>query len=426
MDLNRITAKELSAHADGVVGTYERLRGRNLHIDMTRGKPAPEQLDLAEGLLTVLEPGQCRGEDGTDYRNYGILDGIPEAKRLFAAYMEVAPDEIIVGNNGSLEMMYDALVGGILFGMPGGKGPWKNEAPPKFLCPVPGYDRHFYICERLGIEMVAIEMNDDGPDMDAVEAAVRDDPAVKGIWCVPKYSNPTGIVYADRTVERLATMKVAAGDFRVIWDNAYAVHHLGDGLAAVKNLLAACKKAGHPDRVLMFGSTSKMSFPGAGVGVMASSTANIKDALVKLGTATIGPDKINQLRQVRFFRDMAGLMAHMDRQAAIIKPKFDAVEDALRRNLGGKGIATWTRPKGGYFVSVDVLDGCAADVVRLAGQAGVKLVPAGATYPYGRDPRDRNIRLAPTMPPLDEVREAMAVFCACVELAAVTKLLRAA
>jgi aspartate/methionine/tyrosine aminotransferase len=426
MDLKGKTAAELSAYADDAAGAYERLRGRNLHIDMTRGKPAPEQLDMADALLTNLTPADCRGEDGADYRNYGILDGVPEAKRLFAAYMEVAPQEIIVGGNGSLQMMYDALVGGVLFGMPGGNGPWKDQAPVKFLCPVPGYDRHFYMCERLGMQMINVDMNADGPDMDAVEAAVSADPAVKGIWCVPKYSNPTGIVYADRTVERLARMKTAAKDFRVFWDNAYAVHDLGGGLAAVKNLLAECKTADNPDRVLMFGSTSKMSFPGAGVGMMAASATNVKDALGKLAAATIGPDKINQLRQVRFFRDMDGLRAHMVRQAAVLKPRFDAVEEALARNLAGKGIATWTTPKGGYFVSVDVLDGCAAEVVRLAGQAGVKLVPAGATYPYGRDPGDRNIRLAPTMPPLADVRRAMEVFCACVELAAVNKLLRAA
>lgn len=258
MDLKAKTAQTLSAHADDVTAAYERLRGRNLQIDMTRGKPSPEQLDLADGLLTILAPGGCLGEDGTDYRNYGILDGIPEAKRFFAAYMDVLPEEIIIGGNGSLEMMYDALVGGVLFGMPGGDGPWKDQAPVKFLCPVPGYDRHFYMCERLGIEMVNIALGDDGPDMDAVEAAVGDEPAVKGIWCVPKYSNPTGIVYSDETVNRLAAMKTAAGDFRVMWDNAYAVHHLGDGLATVKNLLTACKAAGKPDRVLMFGSTSKM------------------------------------------------------------------------------------------------------------------------------------------------------------------------
>ncbi len=422
MDLKTKTAAELVERAHDLQQAYEGLRGRNLSIDMTRGKPSPEQLDLGEGLLAAMSADDCRGEDGDDYRNYGILDGIPEAKRLFADYMEVSLGEIIVGGSGSLPMMYDVIAGGVLFGMPGGEGAWKDQAPVKFLCPVPGYDRHFTICERLGLEMINILMDDEGPDMDAVEAAVKDDAAVKGIWCVPKYSNPTGVTYSDAMVERLAAMPVAAGDFRVIWDNAYAAHHLGDGPATVKNLLQACKDAGHPDRVLMFGSTSKMTFAGAGVAMMAGSITNIDDAKAKLFATTIGPDKINQLRHVRFFKDLDGLSAHMDGHAAIVAPKFDAVDEVLQSRLGGKGIATWTKPDGGYFVSVDVLDGCAAEVVRLAGEAGVKLTSAGATFPYGRDPDDRNIRLAPTMPSVDDIRTAMEIFCACVELAAVNKL----
>ncbi|MBC8338389.1 MAG: aminotransferase class I/II-fold pyridoxal phosphate-dependent enzyme [Rhodospirillales bacterium] len=426
MDLKTKTPDELAALAGEFQAAYDGLRGRNLSIDMTRGKPSPEQLDLSAGLLTAVSDDDFRGEDGTDYRNYGILDGIPEAKRLFAEYMEVTPDEIIVGGNGSLPMMYDALAGGVLFGMPGGEGaceaPWKDQTPVKFLCPVPGYDRHFTICETLGFEMINIAMDDDGPDMDAVEAAVKDDPSVKGMWCVPKYSNPTGVTYSDAVVDRLASMPVAAGDFRVIWDNAYAAHHLGNGPAVVKNLLQACKDAGNPDRVLMFGSTSKMTMAGAGVAMMAASKTNIDDALKKLFVATIGPDKINQLRHVRFFGDMDGLCAHMDKQAAIIGPKFDAVDEILERRLAGKGIATWTKPDGGYFVSVDVLDGCAADVIRLSGEAGVKLVPAGATFPYGKDPNDRNIRIAPTMPSVDDIRSAMEIFCSAVELAAANKL----
>lgn len=412
--------------ADELKQAYDGFRGRNLSIDMTRGKPSPEQLDLCAGLLTAVSDDDCMGEDGADYRNYGILAGIPEARRLFAEYMEVTPDEIIVGGNGSLPMMYDALAGGVLYGMPGGEGPWKNlgkdQAPVKFLCPVPGYDRHFTICERLGIEMINIDMDDGGLDMDAVEAAVKDDPSVKGMWCVPKYSNPTGVTYSDAVVERLGAMPVAAGDFRVIWDNAYAVHHLGDGPATVKNLLKVCKDAGNPDRVLMFGSTSKITLAGAGLAMMAASKTNIDDALGKLFAVTIGPDKINQLRHVRFFGDMDGLRAHMDKQAAIIGPKFAAVDEILESRLAGKGIATWTKPEGGYFVSVDVLDGCAAEVIRLTGEAGVKLVPAGATFPYGKDPNDRNIRIAPTMPPVADIRDAMEIFCTCVELAAVNKL----
>jgi DNA-binding transcriptional MocR family regulator len=401
---------------------YDGLRGRNLSIDMTRGKPSPEQLDLSEGLLEAMSADDCRGEDGADYRNYGFLDGIPEAKRFFGDYMDVSPDEIIVGGSGSLPLMYEALAGAVLFGMPGGEAPWKDQAPVKFLCPVPGYDRHFAICEQLGIEMINIPMNDEGPDMDAVEAAVKDDPSVKGMWCVPKYSNPTGVTYSDVVVGRLAAMPVAAGDFRVIWDNAYAAHHLGKGPTKVKNLLQACKDAGNPDRVLMFGSSSKISLAGAGVAMLAGSIANIDDVKGKMFFSTIGPDKINQLRHIRFFGDLKGLAAHMDKHAAIIGPKFDAVEEVLQRRLAGKDIATWTKPDGGYFVSVDVLDGCAAEVVRLASEAGVKLTSAGATFPYGKDPNDRNIRLAPTMPSVDDIRSAMEIFCACVELVAAKKL----
>jgi len=423
MDLTQKSAEELAGIAVQVKDTYDGLRGRNLALDMTRGKPASDQLDLADDILSVVGPGEAIGEDGTDYRNYGILDGIPEAKRFFAAYMDVATDEIIVGGNSSLTLMYDAMAGGVLFGMPGGDGPWKATGGAlKFIAPVPGYDRHFAICERLGLEMPAVEMMPDGPDMDAVEALVADDASVKGMWCVPKYSNPSGETYSDAVVERLAAMKVAAPDFRIFWDNAYNMHHLGDGPATVKNLLAACKDAGNPDRVLMFGSTSKITHAGAGVAVLAASEANLADARKKMFFSTIGSDKINQLRHVKFFGDMDGLQAHMDKQAALIGPKFEAVNEALERRLGGKGIATWTKPAGGYFVSVDVIDGCAAEVVRLAGEAGVKLTPAGATYPYGKDPNDRNIRLSPTMPSVDEIKSAMEVFCTCVELAAVAKI----
>ena len=401
---------------------YEALSRRNLQLDMTRGKPAPEQLDLSDGILGVVGPGDCIGSDGTDYRNYGILTGIPEAKAFFAAYMEVEPDNIIVGGNSSLTMMYDAIAGAVLFGVPGGRGPWRDQESVKFLCPVPGYDRHFAVCERLELEMVTVEMKDDGPDMDAVEALVAEDEGIKGIWCVPKYSNPTGIVYSDAVVDRLASMKTAAPDFRIIWDNAYAYHHLGSGPASVKHILKACNEAGTPDRPFLFGSTSKITYAGAGVAMLAASPDNIADATKKLFYASIGPDKINQLRHVRFFGDLDGLIAHMDRQAAIVAPKFAAVDGALEGHLAGKGIATWTKPEGGYFVSVDLVDGCAAEVVRLAGEVGVKLTPAGATYPLGRDPRDYNLRLAPTMPSVSEVEQAMEVFCACVELASARKL----
>lgn len=395
---------------------YDELRGRNLALDITRGKPAPAQLDLSDGLLIAVGPGEAIGEDGTDYRNYGVLAGIPEARRFFADYIGCDASRVIVGGNASLTLMYDALDGAWNFGVPGGKGPWREEGA-KVLCPVPGYDRHFAICERLGLGMISVEMREDGPDMDAVEELVANDASIKAIWCVPKYSNPTGIVYSDEVSKRLATMKTAAPDFRVLWDNAYAVHHLGDGPAEVANIQDLCDAAGNPDRPYVFVSTSKMTHAGAGVAAFAGSEANVKDLLKKLGFKTIGPDKINQLRHVRFFKDMDGVYAHMQKHAEIVAPKFAAVEAALSRHFTGKGIAEWTAPKGGYFVSVDIPDGCAAEAVRLAAEAGVKITPAGATFPYGKDPRDRNIRIAPTMPTVEEVEKAMEVFCACVELA---------
>ena len=421
MTLFSKSAEELDAHVAAMKENYDDLRGRNLALDMTRGKPAAEQLALSDEILTIVKPGETDGDDGTDYRNYGILDGIPEAKKLFADYMDVTEKQIMACGNSSLQIMYDILAGATLFGMPGGK-PWKDHGKIKFLCPVPGYDRHFGICERLGIEMINVDMSETGPDMDQVEALVKKDATIKGIWCVPKYSNPTGITFSDKVVDRLAAMEVAAQDFRIIWDNAYAVHRFDGKLDPVKNLLKACKKAGHEDRALMVGSTSKITHAGSGVAVLAASETNIADARKKLSFSSIGPDKINQLRHVKFFGDMKGLHKHMDGHAEIVAPKFKAVLDALEKNLSGKGIASWTTPKGGYFVSVDVMDGCAAEVVRLAGEAGVKLTPAGATYPYGKDPRDRNIRIAPTMPNVEEIKQAMEVFCACVELACSRKL----
>lgn len=396
---------------------HQELKGRNLGLDMTRGKPSPDQLDLSDEIFGLIGPRDCVGEDGTDYRNYGVPAGIPEARRFFSAFIGAPADQVLIGGNSSLSLMYDAVAGATLFGVPGGAGPWGQQSKPKFICPVPGYDRHFAICERLGIEMVTVEMADDGPDMDAVEGLAAEDESVKGIWCVPKYSNPTGAVYSDRVVERLAAMPTAASDFRIFWDNAYAFHHLGDGPAPLRNILDACHAAGTTDRPLMFGSTSKITLAGAGVAIIAASKANIADARHRMSFSTIGHDKINQLRHVRLFGDIAGLEAHMAKHASKIAPKFAAVDTILERSLGGKGLAAWTRPAGGYFVSVDLNDGCAREVVRLANEAGVKLTPAGSTFPYGQDPRDRNIRLAPTMPPLEEVETAIEIFCTCVELA---------
>jgi DNA-binding transcriptional MocR family regulator len=387
---------------------YKNLKSRNQNIDMTRGKPSAAQLDLAAAMFELVSSDDCKGADGTDYRNYGILAGIPEARALFAELMETTPDLVVAGGNGSLQMMYDALLGAVMFGVPGGDGPWKGA---KFLCPVPGYDRHFAICERLGIEMLPVEMLDDGPDMDAVEALVAEDASIKGIWCVPKYSNPTGAVYSDLTVDRLAAMKCAAPDFRIMWDNAYVVHHLTGEVASVKNIQKAADAAGNADRILTFVSTSKISLAGGGVAAMSASKTNIDDQLERMFYSSIGPDKINQLRHVRFFKDTAGVAAHMVKHAAIIAPKFAVVDKALTAAFEGTGLATWTKPEGGYFVSVDLLDGCAAETVKLCAEAGVKLTASGACFPYGKDPRDRNIRLAPTMPTVDELERAMEIFC---------------
>lgn len=422
MDYTKKDTADLGGIIGHLSGKYETLSRRNLILDMTRGKPSAEQLDLADAILNIVGPGETRGKKGVDYRNYGIGDGIPEAKRLFADMMGVTPEEIIVAGNASLTLMYDTLAAAVLFGMPGGNGPWKDQGQVTVLCPVPGYDRHFAICERLGLNMVAVPMNDDGPDMDVIEGLVAGDASIKAIWCVPKYSNPSGATYSDNVVDRLATMKVAAPDFRILWDNAYTVHHLGSGPAELKNILTACRDAGNEDRPLMFGSTSKITHAGSGVAVMAGSRTNIADATEKMSFATIGPDKINQLRHVRFFGNMEGMLKHMEAHAKLLTPRFNAVNEALEKNLAGKGIATWTKPEGGYFVSVDVLEGCATEIVRLAGEAGVKLTPAGATFPYGKDPKDSNIRLAPTMPSVDEITQAMEVFCACVELACTRKL----
>jgi len=394
---------------------YVAFKERGLALDMTRGKPCREQLDLALGMLDCLGR-DYRAADGTDCRNYGILEGLPEARRLFAELLEVEPAEVIVGGNSSLALMHDAVVLGLLKGMPDSP-PWRGRHPVKFLCTTPGYDRHFAICERFDIEMIPVPMLADGPDMDWVERLTHADPLVKGMWIVPRYSNPGGVVCSAQVVERLARMQTAAPDFRIFWDNAYAVHHLVDSPPALANLLTACKAAGHSDRPLIFTSTSKISFAGAGVGVVAASPTNVRHLLGGLGIQTIGHDKLNQLRHVRFFKDAAGVAAHMRRHAAILRPKFDAVQTVLERELGGGG-STWSRPQGGYFVSLDTPDGCAARVVQLADAAGTKLTKAGATFPSGKDPHDRNIRLAPSLPGLDEITQAMELVAICVQIAA--------
>jgi DNA-binding transcriptional MocR family regulator len=416
-----LDSEQSSRRKEELLDRYRVFQSRKLNLDMTRGKPCPEQLDLSAGLLDCLSRKDFKASDGTDCRNYGGLDGIPEAKRLFAEYLGVSPDELIIGGNSSLSLMHDVATWAWAFGAANGPSPWSRQAPVRFLCPSPGYDRHFFICEHLGIEMIPVELRGDGPDMDAVEKLVAADAGIKGIWCVPKYSNPTGEVYSDEAVERLASMPSRAADFRIFWDNAYAVHHFGAGPARLADILAACRKAGNPDRVYIFGSTSKISFAGSGLSFMAGSTANMAWARSHLMFQTIGPDKLNQVRHVAFFKNMSGIEMHMQRHAVILKPKFDAVQEVLGRELGGRSLAEWTRPAGGYFISVNTGDGCARQVVQMAADAGVKLTPAGSTYPYQKDLRDRNIRIAPSFPPATDVRSAMEVLAVCVELASLER-----
>ena len=393
------------------IGAFKK---QNLSLDMTRGKPGPEQLDISNGMLTIVGENNFHTPSGLDVRNYGGLDGFPEAKRLFADFLDVSPDEVIIGGNASLNLMYDTVAQVMSHGTSGEGKPWLGRKI-KFLCPVPGYDRHFAICEHFGIEMIPVPLTDGGPEMAEVERLVRVDPAVRGMWCVPKYSNPSGVVYSEETVERLASMKTAAEDFRILWDNAYTVHHLGGGPARLKNILETCKTSGNPDRVLIFGSTSKVSFPGAGIAVMAGSTGNLEWVRGRLFFQTIGPDKINMLRHVLYFKNMQGILDHMDKHARIIAPKFQAVQKILERELGGKDVATWTEPYGGYFVSLDTKPGCAAAVVARAGELGVKFTKAGATWPYGKDPHDSNIRIAPTLPSLQQIRTAVEVLAVCIQ-----------
>ena len=420
--LRTLSREQLLAREQALANRFGETCQAGLQLDMTRGKPAPEQLDLASGLLSL--PGETDFTDpqGTDCRNYGGLDGLPGMKALFAEILGCQAQQVIVGGSSSLSMMYDCVTRAFLFGVPGGESPWQQQGKVRFLCPVPGYDRHFAITERLGIELLAVDMTDQGPNMDQVEQLAAD-PTVKGIWCVPRYSNPTGVTYSASVIERLARMP-AATDFRILWDNAYAEHHLTEDIIPLPDILGACCAAGHEDRVLMFASTSKITLAGAGVAAIAGSVANMDHARGHIAIRTIGPDKINQLRHLRFLRDIDGLRQHMSQHAQFLRPKFDLVQEILARDLGGKGIATWSQPRGGYFVSVDGPDGCARTVVELAGQAGVKLTPAGATFPYGRDPRDRNIRLAPSFPQLADIRAAMAIFTLCLELATVRQCLQ--
>ncbi|MEU6998498.1 aminotransferase class I/II-fold pyridoxal phosphate-dependent enzyme [Nonomuraea sp. NPDC046570] len=401
---------------DQAVRDYEALVQRGLKLDLTRGKPSPHQLDLSEAMLTL--PSTHLAADGTDGRNYGNQQGLAETRELFAGLLQVPAGQLVVGGNSSLAMMHDSIVHALLSVVPGGERRWADEPEIVFLCPVPGYDRHFALCERFGITMVAVPMNDQGPDMDVVERLVAEDARVKGIWCVPKYSNPSGVTYSDETVRRLAAMPVAAPDFRIFWDNAYAVHHLTDAPAELADLLALCAEHGNADRAFVYGSTSKVTLAGSGISFFGSSPANVAWFLANSAKQTIGPDKINQLRHVEFLRDAEGLAAHMRRHAELIWPKFEAVDRVLNKELGGTGLATWSSPTGGYFISLDVPEGCAREVVAKAKAAGIALTPAGATHPYGDDPADRTIRIAPTFPTLDELEQAIAGLAVCVRLVA--------
>ena len=407
--------EELQAYLAEQRTAYAALAERGLRLDLTRGKPSSEQLDLSAPLLTL--PDGHLDADGVDVRNYGGLTGLRELREMFAELLGVEVEQLVAGGNASLTLMHDTLVYHLLHGGVDSPRPWKDEEKVTFVCPVPGYDRHFTMLASYGIEMVTVPMLDDGPDVAAVEALVRDDPRVKGMWIVPTYANPAGSVTTQEVAARLAAMPAAAPDFRIFWDNAYAFHHLTEDEAKSADILSLASAAGHPHRPLMFASTSKITFAGAGVAFLAASRENIGWYLDHLQFASIGPDKVNHLRHVQFFGSPQGVRDHMDRHRAILAPKFAAVDAALSAELEGLGVAEWTRPRGGYFVSLDVLDGCASRVVELAKDAGIALTPAGASFPHGRDPRDRNIRLAPSFPGLEEVETAMAGVATCVALA---------
>lgn len=419
-----LSREELLSLEEELQKAYDAFKDRNLKLDMSRGKPSKEQLDLSMGMMDVLSSGlNLVGEEGVDCRNYGVLDGIKEAKELLGAISEVSADKIIIYGNSSLNVMYDTISRSMTHGVMGST-PWCKLDKVKFLCPVPGYDRHFAITEYFGIEMINVPMTPTGPDMDMVEKLVSEDEAVKGIWCVPKYSNPQGISYSDETVKRFAALKPAAKDFRIYWDNAYSVHHLyDDEQDVILEILDECEKAGNPDMVYKFTSTSKISFPGSGIAAIATSKNNIEEIKKQLTIQTIGHDKVNQLRHVHFFKNLDGVVEHMRKHAAILRPKFEAVIDTLEAELGGLGIGSWVKPKGGYFISFEAMEGCAKAIVAKAKEAGVVMTNAGATYPYGKDPHDSNIRIAPSFPSADELALAAQLFVLCVKLVSVQKLL---
>ena len=420
MHLKDYSKSQLLAWSRELESQYRGFQAGDLDLDLTRGKPSLAQLQLSAALDGILA-GDYRLADGGDARGYGGLDGIPEARALAAQWLDVKDTEVLVGGNSSLTLMYLFMLSAHVLGLRGSESPWcRQPGGARFLCPVPGYDRHFAICEELGIEMLCVPMNADGPDMDRVESLVADDPSIKGIWCVPKFSNPTGVVYSDRVVQRMAALPdKAASDFFVFWDNAYAVHELDGSPIPLANLMDECRRQGSHDQVVIFGSTSKVSFAGAGLAFMGASTATLGAFRRHLAVSTIGPDKVNQLRHLRFLPDMGAVRDLMVRHAAILQPKFQCVQKRLSEGLEDRGMGTWTDPAGGYFVSFDALPGLATDIIARAAAAGVKLTPAGAVFPYGRDPDNRNIRLAPSYPSVDEVDRAMQVFVVCVQLCSV-------
>lgn len=424
MQYNDMSKEELLTLKESLNKEYAEAKAKGLSLDMSRGKPSAKQLDVSLGILdTINGSSVLKSEDGTDCRNYGVLDGIPEAKKLMADMMNTTPDHVIVYGNASLNIMYDQISRAYTHGILGNT-PWCKLDKVKFLCPVPGYDRHFAITERFGIEMINIPMTESGPDMDMVEEYVNNDESVKGIWCVPKYSNPQGYTYSDETVKRMASLKPAAKDFRLFWDNAYIVHDIyDDNRDELLDIISECEKAGNPDMVFEFSSTSKISFPGSGIAALAASEANLADIKKQLTIQTIGHDKLNQLRHVRYFKDINGIKAHMKKHAEYMRPKFEAVLEVLESELGGLGIGTWTNPKGGYFISFDAMEGCAKEIVAKCKEAGVKLTGAGATFPYGLDPKDSNIRIAPSFPTPEELKQAADLFVLSVKLVSVEKLL---
>ncbi|MBO4219985.1 MAG: aminotransferase class I/II-fold pyridoxal phosphate-dependent enzyme [Clostridia bacterium] len=424
MNYNLMSDAERKAELAQLLKKYEEIKSQGISLDLSRGKPGKDQLDITTGMLGVISQGaDCFSQSGLDCRNYGNLDGIPEAKALFSELLGISPSRIFIGGNSSLNMMYDAISRAMIYGMGEGNIPWSRQGKIKFICLTPGYDRHFAICESFGIEMVSLELGPDGPDMDEVENIVCNDPSVKGIWCVPKYSNPTGTVYSDETVRRFAAMKPAAPDFRIFWDNAYAVHDLTDNKIKLANIFDLADEYGTVDNILYFASTSKITFPGSGVAITAASEKNLAQIRKIISVQTIGHDKINQLRHVKYFQNANGVLRHMRHHAEIIRPKFEAVISALENDLGDTGIARWTNPKGGYFISLDITTGSAKRAWELAREAGVTLTNAGASFPYGKDPHDRNLRIAPTFPPLPDVRKASEVLTLCVRICALEGLL---